>query len=288
MQTELEALASNNTWSLVALPPNKSPIGCKWVYKTKLNTYGSIERYKARFVAKGYTQLEGVDFFNFFPCFSHSEADQALFTKSYCPSLIIILVYVDDMILTGNNLTEIQSVKTYLHKSFKIKDFGPLRFFLGLEIARSKSGIHLNQTQYAFSLLEDCALLAAKPSFVSFDPSTKLQADKGTPYHDPHRYRRLVDRLIYLTISRSGLSYFVKQLSLYMSKPMDLHYKAAMKVIQYLKSSPARGLFFLVDIDLRVTAFVDSDWACFLDTRKSTIGFCILIGTSLISWKTKK
>jgi hypothetical protein len=66
MQSELAALEANRTWSLTSLPPGKTAIGCRWIYKIKRHSDGTIERHKARFVAKGYTQLEGIDFHDTF------------------------------------------------------------------------------------------------------------------------------------------------------------------------------------------------------------------------------
>ena len=66
MQAEIEALQANNTWVMTSLPPGKVPIGCKWVYKIKLKVDGSVKRYKAKLKAKGYTQTEGIDFYETF------------------------------------------------------------------------------------------------------------------------------------------------------------------------------------------------------------------------------
>lgn len=88
-------------------------------------------------------------------------------------SFTCILVYVDDLILAGTNLDEISKIKAFLDLNFKIKDLGYLKFFLGLEIARSKSGIHLCQRKYALEILSDCGLLAAKPLSTSMVKGTR-------------------------------------------------------------------------------------------------------------------
>ncbi|XP_019431948.1 PREDICTED: uncharacterized protein LOC109339038 [Lupinus angustifolius] len=202
-------------------------------------------------------------------------------------SFTAIVVYVDDLVLTGNKLHEIKIFKHILQQSFQIKDLGSLRYFLGLEIARTKQGLHLNQRKYTLSLLEDSCCLASKPAKNPFDPSIKLQLDKGEPISNPSSYRRLAGRLIYLTISKPDISYVVKQLSLFMHKPMDTHYNATTRVLHHLKTSPAQGLFFSSSNKLKLTRFSNSGWACCLDTRKSLIGLCIFLGNSLISWKTR-
>ena len=96
-------------------------------------------------------------------------------------------------------MEEIKSVKLFLDQQFKIKDLGQLRFFLGLEIASSSSGIFLNQRKYTLELLEDTGFLGSKPASVPLDPHTKLSATDGVPFDDPSGYRRLIGRLLYLT-----------------------------------------------------------------------------------------
>ncbi|KAK4386150.1 Retrovirus-related Pol polyprotein from transposon RE2 [Sesamum angolense] len=218
---EIEALEKNSTWELTELPSGKRAISSRWVYKVKLNQDGSIERYKARLVAKGYIQIEGIDFFDSFSpvaktvtvrlfiaiatthhwtilqldvnnaflhghldeevymvphegyakardglvfClkrslyglkqasrqwnieltskleafgFKQSSHDHCLFTMRIDSSFLALIVYVDDVLLTGDSLDSLSYVKHYLDDLFTIKDLGHAKFFLGLELARS-------------------------------------------------------------------------------------------------------------------------------------------------------
>ncbi|XP_061349519.1 uncharacterized mitochondrial protein AtMg00810-like [Gastrolobium bilobum] len=215
-------------------------------------------------------------------------ADYSLFTKKTSSTFTALLIYVDDLVLTGNDMTEINHVKSSLHNQFRIKYLGQLRYFLGLEVARSKHGLILNQQKYALELIADSGILAAKPVSTPLTPSHKLSRDKGITYSDPPTYRRLVGRLLYLTATRSYIAHSVQQLSQFMAFSTQDHYTAACHVLRYLKASPSKGLFFPTVNSLSLTGFADSDWACCPDTRKSVTGMCILLGSSLISWRSKK
>lgn len=142
-----------------------------------------------------------------------STSDHSLFTKSSGNSLTTLLVYVDDLLISGNDLNEINFIKTYLNNHFKIKDLEDLKYFLGSEISRSKSGIHLSHRKYALDLLSDCGLLATKQVSTPIIKGTKFLQHEGQLLEDPSIYRRLIGRLIYLTNTRPGISYSVQQLS---------------------------------------------------------------------------
>lgn len=117
---------------------------------------------------------------------------------------------------------------------------------------------------------------------------THLTQEGGTPLPDPASYRRLIGKLIYLTTTRPDLSFSVQQLCQFMGNPTSLHREAALRILRYVKQSPAQGLFFPSTSELQVKAFSDSDWATCSDSRTSVTGYCIFIGDSLISWKSKK
>ena len=120
--------------------------------------------------------------------FHQSSFDYSLFVKNQNSHITILLVYVDDVVLTGNHLEEINSVKIFLDQQFKIKDLGELNFFLGLEVARSKSGIVLSQCKYALELIIDAGLLGYKPVSIPMVPNTKLYATVGVLLSDPTSY----------------------------------------------------------------------------------------------------
>ncbi|XP_019429680.1 PREDICTED: uncharacterized protein LOC109337211 [Lupinus angustifolius] len=160
------------------------------------------------------------------PSYKQSQHDHSLFTKSYVPHFTALLIYVDDLILAGNDPSEIQSVKIHLDTEFKIKDLGQLKYFFGLEVARTKHGISLCQKKYALDLIKDTDFLTSKHVCTLMVKTTYLQENDNDPYHDHALYRQLVGILLYLTDTRLHLNFTIEQLSQFMAGLSIKHHKA--------------------------------------------------------------
>ncbi|KAJ9544451.1 hypothetical protein OSB04_024158 [Centaurea solstitialis] len=306
MQCEIKALEDNETWTLETLPEGKHATDSKWVYKIKYKPTGETERYKARLVARGFTQIEGVDCHDTFApvarlvtirtlitiavkknwllhqlhvnnaflhgdlqeevymkmpqgfsnneetkvCrlrkslyglkqasrtwyqkftvslleigYAQSNADHSLFTYRDGGKFVAILIYVDDVVITGDHVEMIQRTNDHLNTNFSIKDLGPLKYFLGIEVARMGDGMVLSQHN----------------QFVS----------------DPR-----VD-----------------------------HIDAVLRVLRYLKSTLGQGIFIPKSGGFNLVAYCDADWLGCPSTRRSRTGYLLLLGGALVSWKTKK
>ncbi|XP_020237723.1 uncharacterized protein LOC109816956 [Cajanus cajan] len=120
------------------------------------------------------------------------------------------------------------------------------------------------------------------------DPNTILTIEAGDLLPDPSLYRRLIGRLLYLTISRLDITYIVHKLSQFMQSPRSTHLKAIHHLLQYLKGTPGKDILFPSDSKLKLTVYSGADWAGCLNTRRSTTGFAIFLGESLISWRSKR
>ena len=134
--------------------------------------------------------------------FTQSKADYSLFTKKTSTSFIALLVYVDDILIASDNKQAMDELKVLLDQQFKLKDLGDLKFFLGLEMARTASGISLCQRKYILDLLNNAGMIGCKPAKIPMDPNIKLRKYEGKALQDPSSYRRLIGRLLYLTITR--------------------------------------------------------------------------------------
>ncbi|XP_076948411.1 uncharacterized protein LOC143620654 [Bidens hawaiensis] len=231
MNNELEALHRNDTWDLVDLPHDMKTIGCKWIFKIKYKSSGEIERYKARLVAK------------------------------------VLLVYVDDIVLTVSSQVKILKVKEFLKTKFMIKDLGELKYFLGIEVVKTDMGLCLSQRKFCLDLLAEYGMLGCKPVSNPIEQHfiiSNMRKKDDNVLVNLTGYQKLVGKLIYLSHIRPDIAYAVHYLSQYMHKPCNSHLQIAIRLLRYLKSSPGKVF------------------------RKSVTGFCVFLGKSLISWKSKK
>ena len=221
--------------------------------------------------------------------FTQTFSDSSMFVLKKNADIVILLVYVDDMVLTGSNAQLMFDVTQFLATKFKIKELGDLKYFLGIEIARSYDGIYLNQRKYCLDILQDIGYLAAKPCVVVMEQNHTLTATSSSPpLQNISTYRRLIGRLIYLTITRPDLAYSVHILAQFMHQPQQVHWQAALRLVRYLKHTCGQGIFLsnASTFDLRV--YTDADWGSCKQTRQSITGFCVTLGRSLISWKCKR
>ena len=141
--------------------------------------------------------------------FTQSFSDHSLFIKNKVDSFVAVLVHVDDIIVASNDSSNIAYLKCFIDSKFKLKDLEQLKYLFGLEVARPKMGIFVSQRHYALQLLSVTEFLGYKPTTTPMEANIKLTQDDGKPLEDPKLYRRLIVKLLYLTITRPNLSYAV-------------------------------------------------------------------------------
>jgi len=177
-----------------------------------------------------------------------------------------------------------------LDEVFRIKNLGDLKFFLGFKVARSKQGINICQRKYVLDILHDAGMLGSKPVSTLIDYDVRLYQQSGTPLDDTKAssYHRLIGHLIYLTNTRPDITYAIQHLSQFVAHPSSAHQQAAYRILRYLKVTPGSGLFLSTSSIFQLKAFSDFDWARCIDTKRSITSYSVYLGSSFISWKSKK
>ena len=151
---------------------------------------------------------------------TRSEADHSVFYRHSNAGCIYLVVYVDDIVLTGSDHHGISQLKQHICHHFQTKDLGKLRYFMGIEVAQSNHGIVISQRKYALDLLEEIGLLNSKSVETPIDPNAKLLPSQGELLSDPKKYRRLVGKLNYLTLTRPDISFAVSVVSQFLNSPV--------------------------------------------------------------------
>jgi hypothetical protein len=372
MTEEYQSIIKNEVWEIVPRPKNKYVVSSRCFFKIKHVVDGSIEKYKERFVACGFSQKEGIDYEETFApvvrytlirtiialaakmkwklhqmdmktvflnavieeevyieqpqvfefedrkshvCrlnkalyrlkqaprawyghidsflaslgFTKSKADSNLYFKIMKNELVILLLYVDDLFLTGEkNL--INECKTRLSSEFEMKDLGLMHYLLGLEVWQSPERIFLNQGKYTVEILKRFDMLECKPMNTPMEAKLKLLVDTSSKLIDPTLYRQIIGSLMYLTNTRLDICFVVNTLSQFLVEPGHVHLVDAKHVMRYLKGAIDYGLIYDGGHDFTLSGYTDADWAGSVSDRKSTSGCCFSLGSVMILWQSKK
>ncbi|XP_021985210.1 uncharacterized mitochondrial protein AtMg00810-like [Helianthus annuus] len=174
-----------------------------------------------------------------------------------------LLIYVDDIILTTSHETLRVNLIHQLAAEFDMKDIGPLSHFLGIHVTRQHGTMFLSHQSYALDIIDRAGMSSCKSVATPVDTKPKLSASSSAPFEDPTLYRSLAGALQYLTFTRPDISYAVQQ------------------------GTTSFGLSLGTFTDLFLRAYTDADWVGCPDTRRSTSGYCVYLGSNLLSWSSK-
>ena len=220
--------------------------------------------------------------------FSGSSFDTSLFLRLSGHGITIVLLYIDDMIITGDDMQGIQDLKHFLGRQFEMKDLGPLNYFLGLKVSSSANGYYLTQAKYTSDLISRASITDSKIVDIPIENNCRLNSHDGESLSDATLYRQLVGSLICLTVTCPDISYAVHVVSQFMTTPRSPHYVAVLRILRYQKGTIFDGLHFSSHSSLTLQAYSDADWVGDPTDRRSSIGYCFLLGDSLFSWRSKK
>lgn len=377
---EIDSLEKNDTWVLIERPVGERTIGCKWIYNIKPGVPGGENRhFKGRVVAKGYSQIEGIDYnevfspvvkhvtirlllsmvvhqnleleqldvktaflhgflderilmeqpegykkegdkicllkrslyglkqsprqwnlrFNDFmqsQGFERSMYDSCAYFKSYGEgNVIYLLLYVDDMLVAAKDLKEVQNLKELLGSEFEMKDLGPAKRILGMDIYRDRENgvLTLSQGAYLEKVLKNFMIEESRPVSTSMGSHFKLSSTREDLRSEIHRvmesvpYSSAVGSLMYSMIGTlPDIAYGVGLVSRFMSAPSQVHWDAVKWLMRYIRGTTELKLTFKKDDQFEVKGYCDSDYASDLDRRRSITGYVFQVGGNTMSWRS--
>nr|GEV99474.1 putative ribonuclease H-like domain-containing protein [Tanacetum cinerariifolium] len=307
MQEALLQFKMQKVWVLIDLPKGKRAIGSKWVFKNKKDERGIVIRNKARLVAQGHTQEEGIDYEEVFAPVARIEAirlflayasfigfedpdypDKTLLIKKQKGDILLVQVYVDDIIFGSTNKELCKTFEKLIKDKFQMSLIRELTFFLGLQVKQKDDGIFISQDKYVAEILMKFGLTDGKSASTPIDTEKPLLKDPDGEDVDVHIYRSMIGSLMYITSSRTYIIFAVCACARFQVTQKVLHLHAVKRIFRYLKGKPHLGLWYPKDSPFNLVAYSNSDFTGASLDRKSTTGGCQFLGCRLISWQCKK
>ncbi|GJU19032.1 putative ribonuclease H-like domain-containing protein [Tanacetum coccineum] len=309
MQEELLQFEIQKVWILVDLPFGKKAIGTKWVYRNKKDERGVVVRNKARLVAQGHRQEEGIDYDKVFALVARIEAISCIDPKypqkvykvvkalyglhqaprAWYATLSTFLLKnryrrgtIDKTLFIKKDKHDIILVQVYM------SSMGELTFFLGLQVKQKEDGIFISQDKYVAEILKKFNFANVKTASTPIETQKPLVKDEEASDVDVHLYRSMIGSLMYLTASRPDIMFAVCACSRFQVTPKSSHLSVVKRIFRYLKGKPKLGLWYPRVSSFDLESYSDSDYARANLDRKSTTGGCQFLGRRLISWQCKK
>ena len=235
------------------------------VYKLNKALYGLKQAPRAWFSRiESYFKKEG---------FEKDASEQTLFPKiNKEGKRLTISLYVDDLIYTGDDEIMMCEFKDSMMKEFDMSDLGKMKYFLGIEVVQSGEGIFISQKKYVLEVLKRFGMEHSNSVQNPIIPGFKISTDENGVGVDSSLYKQLVGSMMYITMTKPDIMYPVSLISRYMSKPTELHFLAAKRVLRYLQGTPNFGLFYHKGGNKELMGFTDSDYAGSMEDSKSTLG----------------
>ncbi|GJW78650.1 putative ribonuclease H-like domain-containing protein [Tanacetum coccineum] len=297
MQEELLQFKLQEVWVLCDLPEGKRVIGTKWVFRNKRDERGTIIKNKARLVAQGYRQEEGVDYDEVFAPVARIEAIR-LFCICIFHGLYVYHTDGQKCILYGNitegYMSNPPGFEDLLISKARTTELS--RHFMacikpqehGLQVKHLMVVIFLSQDKYVKDILNKFDFRTIKPASTPIEAHKSLGKDEEGEDVDVHLYRSMIGCLMYLTASRPDIMFAVCLCARFQVTPKVSHLHAVKRIFRYLKHQPNLGLWYPKDSPFHLEAFSDSDYAGDNHDRRSTSGGCQYLGRRLVSWQCKK
>ncbi|GJZ14182.1 putative ribonuclease H-like domain-containing protein, partial [Tanacetum coccineum] len=275
MQEELLQFKLQKVWTLVDLPNGKRAIGTKWVLRNKKDERGIVVRNKARLVAQGYTQEEGIDYDEVFAPVARIEAIRLFLAYASYIGFIMYHMDVKSALLYGTIEKEVyvcqppgfedphfpDKVYKMMHNRFQMSSTRELTFFLGLQVQQKEDVIFISQDKYVADILKTFNYVTLKTTSTPIEPNKALVKDEEADNVEVHLYRSLIGSLMYLTASRPDITFAVYACARFQVTPKTSHLHAVKRIFRYLKGQPKLGLWYPRDSPFDLEAFSDSDYA---------------------------
>jgi hypothetical protein len=219
--------------------------------------------------------------------FTKSKADSNLYYKIVDGGPVILLLYVDDLFLTGDEKLITES-KRNLVAEFEMKYLGMMHYFLGIEVWQKPDEIFLCQGKYVVEILKKFRMMDCKAMPTPMVTNLKLLSDTSSETVDATMYGQMIGSLMYLMNTRPDICFAVNTLIQYMVEPRHVHLIAEKHVMRYLKGIIDYGLRYILDHEIRLQGYTDSYWVGSVTDRKSTSRCCFSLGSVVISWLSRK